>query len=244
MMSERHGTYRCYFPDAPSQKDLRAALLPDPDRLLERGECISSGREGNPRHLAKVAINGRAYLLKLYDCQGSFYRIKNVFRASRALRSLRAGQWLHSVGVSTPEPLACLEERQAGLLGRSYLLCPFLEGVRPLLAVWPELDAEGRWLYLRRLGGIMGRLHRAHIVHGDSNWRNILVGENRPGELRFWLVDLDCTRRYPRLAPARAERDIGHFLRDLSRSGAGAECMQLFRHHWRVALTNNQGDIR
>ncbi|ABA88518.1 kinase, putative [Syntrophotalea carbinolica DSM 2380] len=235
---ERRGVYRCYFARGTFLGEIKEALLPDPERLFRLGEKVSSGRSGNPRDQVKVVVGSKPYFVKRYNCQGTYYRIKNIFRASRALRSIRAGQLLLSIGIPTPAPLVGLEERHLGLLGRSYLVCPFLEGCRSLRDLWPELDDSRRQYFLRVLGGMMGRMHRAHVIHGDSNWRNILIGNEHTSHPQIWLVDLDGVRRYRRLPAERAERDIGHFLRDLSRIGADRETVQLFRRHWQHALNN------
>lgn len=233
---QRNGFFRCYYATGVSLEGIKEALLPDPEHLFRLGETVSSGRRGNPREQVKVVVEGTSYFLKRYNCQGIFYRVKNVFRASRALRSIRAGQLLLSIGIPTPAPLAGFEERHMGLLGRSYLVCPFLEGCRSLRDIWPELDASRRHYLLCKLGGMMGKMHRAHVIHGDSNWRNILIGQQEFAQPQIWFVDLDGVRCYRRLPVARAERDIGHFLRDLSRIGADQEAVQLFRRHWQRAL--------
>lgn len=238
IFSERSGFYRCYYAAGSDHRILKDALLPDPDRLFEQGEPVLSERKGNPRDLAKVIVAGTTYLIKRYSCRGKLYRIKNIFRASKALHSMRAGQLLMSIGVDTPEPLFCMEERHAGLLGQSYLVCPFLAGCRSLLHLWPDLDEGRRTAFLKELSEILGRMHRANVIHGDSNWRNILVSGEGRGRARFWFVDLDGVRRYRRLSRERAELDIAHFLRDLSRSGAGRETTELFRSHWQRALTH------
>lgn len=236
---QRSGVFRCYSPVDSFPSDLKDAFLPDPDRLFGQGAPVCSGRKGNPRDLVKVVVAGLPYFVKRYNCRGTLYRVKNIFRASKALRSMRAGQLLLSIGVLTPEPLLCLEERQAGLLGRSYLVCPFLDGCRSFFDLWPELDTARRRYYLKALGEIMGRMHRAHVIHGDSNWRNILVDDDGRRDPRFWFVDLDGVRRYRRLSAERAERDTGHFLRELTRLGADQEFSLLFRSHWQRAFAHH-----
>lgn len=239
VITARNGAFHCHYVTDLPQEIVRTFLQSDPDELFSRGEAVDSGRSGNPRDLARVMVAGKAFFLKRYNCQGRFYRIKNMFRRSRAQRAMRAGHLLLAAGVATPRPLICLEERSWRLLGRSYLVCPFLEGGRSMLDLWPELDATQRDLYMRRLGRLMGLLHSCGIIHGDSNWRNIVVREERGQDPQFWFVDLDGVRYYRRLKVARAERDIGHFLRDLTRNGASEEYTRLFRHHWQQALHLN-----
>lgn len=211
------------------------ALLPVPDVLFHKGERVDSGRVGNGCDRVRVEVESRPYFIKRYNCRGWTYRVKNMFRISRAHRAMRAGQALLACGILTPKPLVCLEERTFFLLGSSYLVCPFLEDTVSLMQLWPNLDNTRRVEILQRTAELFGIMHRHGIVHGDSNWRNILV-RNSLETPEFWLVDLDGTRRYRRLSYARAERDIGHFLRDLTRSGADGASARLFRDHWKRAL--------
>jgi tRNA A-37 threonylcarbamoyl transferase component Bud32 len=210
-------------------------LLPDPDDLFRQGENVDSGRVSNICDRAKVKVGKQFYFIKRYNCRGWKYRVKNMFRISRARRAMQAGQALQACGIRTPQPLVCLEERRFFLLGSSYLVCTFLEDTLSLLELWPDLDDKRRVEILRQVAELFGIMHRRGIVHGDSNWRNILV-RNASEKPEFWIVDLDGTRRYRRLTASRAERDIGHFLRDLTRSGAGEEFARLFRSHWERSL--------
>ena len=62
---------------------------------------------------------------------------------------MKAGQLLLSLGVPTPEPLVCMEERHGRLLGASYLVCPFLEGCHSLFDLWPRLELFRKRLYMQ-----------------------------------------------------------------------------------------------
>ncbi len=237
VVHERNGNFHSYYVPGSPVDMLQACLRPDPALLFSQGQSVSSGRSGNPRDLAKVVVGAKSYFIKRYNCQGNLYRFKYIFRASRARRAMKAGQLLLSLGVPTPEPLVCMEERHGRLLGDSYLVCPFLEGCHSLFDLWPGLELFRKRLYMQRLGELLGTLHRSGVIHGDSNWRNILVGEEEDTQPRFWFVDLDGVRRYRHLTFARAQRDTGHFLRELIRNGADEEFAQLFRHHWQKSLT-------
>lgn len=239
-VAECHGNWRIFRFPGPQSERLCQALLPDPERLFQKGEKVDSGRPGNQRALVRVEVENRSYFIKRYNCRGWWYRIKNMFRFSRARLSMKAGQVLLDWGVHTPQPLLCLDRRVWRLLGVSYLVCPYLDDAVSLMDLWPDLDADRRKESLCLAGRMFGTLHRRGIVHGDTNWRNILV-RNAWRKPDFWLVDLDGTRRYRRLTAARAEQDIGHFLRDLQRCGEGDEAASLFCHHWRRAICSCDG---
>lgn len=235
---ERHGNFRVCKIAGDESERLSRVLLPDPEHFFRLGEKVESGRHGNPRDLVRVTVDDRSYLIKRYNCRGWSYRVKNVFRFSRARRCLLAGQVLLDHGIHTPQPLLSLDQRNWRLLGDSYLVTPFLDDAVSLLELWPELDARWQARYLQSAGALFGRLHRLGIIHGDTNWRNILV---RPHSQKpeFWLVDLDGMRSYKRMSADRAIRDVGHFLRDLGRNGGDENAAALFRNHWQRAMDIN-----
>lgn len=193
-----------------------AALLPDPDRLLAQGE-VMPGR-GNSCVAARVRIAGRQYILKRYNCRGWAYRLRHVFRRSRALRTWLSARAFQLRGVPLPEPCLCLEERRWRLLERSYILTEYFEGASRLSDIYSQQSSERRRALLARLGIVFGRLHRFLGVHGDTNWDNILVRPDGEG-FAVALVDLDGSRILPWRRPARFAKDIWHFLRDMQRRG-------------------------
>ena len=82
--------------------------------------------------------------------------------------------------------------------------------------------------------GLLGRMNSLGIFHGDLNWRNIFVDETR-SRRTFLTVYIDDCRFAGRRDPARAERDLAHFLRDLQRVGAFGETAEVFLRDWRTA---------
>ncbi len=81
------------------------------------------------------------------------------------------------------------------------------------------------------LGATIGGMHRSGLVHGDLNWRNILVRQTLSG-LEIFLVDLDGCRFFKRISRAMAQRDMGHFFRDLQRNSATDAERRIFTQAW------------
>jgi tRNA A-37 threonylcarbamoyl transferase component Bud32 len=135
----------------------------------------------------------------------------------------------------TPRPIACLEERCLRLLGRSYLLFEMLDGAHSLLDSWAGLSDQGRRDVLSLLGTEIGTMHRFGLLHGDLNWRNILVRKgSRPLEVYF--VDLDGCSEVDRATGERAEKDMNHFFRDMQRNQATEQERALFQAAWEQAF--------
>lgn len=210
---------------------LAGALLPDPDRLFSTGDPDSSPWQSAGTDKAVICLQGQTYFIKRYNCQGAGYRVKNLLRPSRALRSWRNGWQFHQAQLPTVEPVLCLEERVFGFLGRSYIVFPQLTDAESLLDIWSSLASREQKALLLILANTFGCMHRRGIFHGDLNWRNILV-RKQSGEPQFFLVDLDGCRYRNGYREKLAQRDLAHFYRDMGRAVVSDMLVQEFRAAW------------
>ncbi len=232
LLRERRGPYRIGRVAGADSARLRDALWPDPGRLFDQGEAIQSRWQTRATDKVVVSVQGVSYFLKRYNCPGWGYRLKNVFRKSRGERSWEAAWLFQRLGIPTPLPLVWMEERRWRLLGTSILAFPNLCASRSLLEYWPGARGEEQLRILRRAAVVIGNMHRAGVLHGDLNWRNLLVQEEG-GAPEILLVDLDGYRQAGSLGVKDAEKDLAHFLRDLKRSGASEALGDHFRQTWR-----------
>jgi tRNA A-37 threonylcarbamoyl transferase component Bud32 len=237
---ERHGHFFTFLDSKPDNDDILSFLLPDPDRLFEFGETIQSAWQSAATDKTVVNLGGKKYFLKRYNCLGIGYRLKNIFRNSRALKSWWAGWKFLELGLPTPTPIVCLEKRHFRSLDRAYLLLELLDGANSLLDIWNDLNGEQRRNVLVLLGNEIGKMHRFGLLHGDLNWRNILVREtfNAP---EIFLVDLDGCRFFKKVSSELANRDMNHFFRDLQRKDTAEEERSYFMQAWKEKfyLTGN-----
>jgi tRNA A-37 threonylcarbamoyl transferase component Bud32 len=129
-----------------------------------------------------------------------------------------------------------VEERHYRLLGRSYIIFPFLDDGIDLLSLWPQLGVEERERCLTELAAILGHMHSRGVYHGDTNWRNILV--RRQGEAwSFFFIDLDGCVFLKKPQKDRALRDLQHFIRDLERHQVSPQLQEMFVERWKQALS-------
>jgi tRNA A-37 threonylcarbamoyl transferase component Bud32 len=231
----RRGDFVVFHDSSEAYAEVVATLLPDPDRLFAAGQAIQSPWQSAATDKTVVKIGGRSYFFKRYNCLGGGYRLKNLFRNSRALKSWWAGWKFLELGLPTPRPIACLEERRLRLLGRSYLLFELLDGAQSLLDRWAGLSAEGRRDVLSLLGSEIGNMHRRGLLHGDLNWRNVLVREISRS-LEVYFVDLDGCSDAGGVNREQAEKDMSHFFRDMQRNQATGEETALFMASWEKAF--------
>ncbi|TRO82740.1 hypothetical protein FL622_06060 [Desulfuromonas acetexigens] len=226
---EIHGPFRVFQRNNRSVTDLLDGLLPDPDQVIAGGEVF---KEGSRNHSVRVELAGLPYFLKRYNCRGWGYRLGNLLRQSRAVRTWRVHLEFLRRGIPIQDPLLCLEERKFRLLGRSYLLTGFVEGASSLMELWPTLTVEEKPSLLRCLAEQLGHMHRFAALHGDLKWYNILIR----CEAATWqpkLVDLDGSRVLRRVSARKAREDIGRFLRDLEAHESDPRLKTLFEEIWR-----------
>lgn len=231
LIKERHGRFVVYLDSTTKNSELLGVLLPDPDRLFDTGVEIQSDWQSAATDKTVVNLGGKRYFLKRYNCLGVGYRLKNIFRNSRALKSWWAGWKFQELGLSTPTPIVCLEERHLSLLGRSYLLFEMIDNAASLLDSWPSFNDARRRDVLTFAGAKIGKMHRLGLLHGDLNWRNILVRESSSSR-EIDLVDLDGSRYVKKVTREQAQKDMSHFFRDLQRNQATELESELFSATW------------
>ena len=202
--------YRCF-----SEGNWSLAVLPERwnqelrDRVLSLVEqqCISK----HPQTL-KLRYpdreGGDCLFLKIFHRARRLRLFKDVFRQSKAVRSLRQGLALTEAGFNVPTTVAAGELRSFALLERAFFLTlavdaqpapQFLRDRQRVKAGNISLiDKRGA---LRQLAEQIRRLHRLGFVHGDLVPTNILVSDVEGGGFRFVLIDNDRTRRYPCWVP-------------------------------------------
>jgi len=117
------------------------------------------------------------------------------FRPSKAWRSMVHAERLLELGIGTPEPVACIEFKDAGCLRESYYICRY----------WPpDIDLAGLLYRGDSLGANTDSLlehlarftllqHDGGVLHPDYNPGNILVRSNG-ASFDFALVDLNRLR--------------------------------------------------
>jgi len=147
---------------------------------------------------------GSLFYLKIFHWAGGLAAIKDLFRYSKAFRSLCQTVALSRAGFDVPTTIAAGEFRRFGILSRAFVVTPEIRGQSAPLFLLnchalgpPVLPLAKKRDSLMRLAETIRRLHRMGFVHGDLVPSNIFISETDGGSLRFYLMDNDRTRRYP-----------------------------------------------
>ena len=119
-------------------------------------------------------------------------------RRSKALRSMVNAQKLLEKGISTPDPVACIEYRHAGCLRRSYYVCRYWRHDYDLTALLYRGVSCGSntKALLEQLARFTAAQHDHGVLHCDYNPGNILV-RSKDGGFDFSVIDLNRLRFKP-----------------------------------------------
>jgi Lipopolysaccharide kinase (Kdo/WaaP) family len=156
---------------------------------------------------APFAADADVFFLKIFHGFSGVSMFKDIFRDSKAFRSLRQAAALARFDFNVPIAVAAGEQRKHRLLRKAFILTLGLQG-QPLPAFLRQHGMNGQgmsWLEKRRglkqLALEIRRLHRLGFVHGDLVPTNVFVSRSAAGRNRLFLMDNDRTRRYPRWFP-------------------------------------------
>lgn len=177
-------------------------LILNPDYEHLRGYLLDIGRhfetEGREIHRGRNSIrvcvaDGLELNVKRYGIPSLFNRfVYSFLRKPKGLRAYRYPQVLLARGFETPVPVAYIEERHGGLIGRSYfvsLQCPY----RRRFYEFGDASVAGCADVVRAFARFTARLHEAGILHLDYSPGNILF-DSVGGEWRFSLIDTNRMR--------------------------------------------------
>jgi hypothetical protein len=139
--------------------------------------------------------------VKQYRNVTAWGKLKDSLRVSKGKVSWIAANELFRQGISGLKPLAYVEKARVGLLEESFFMmespADYLEMDRYLIKSFgngPSRDLiTKKREFIQQFAQCIGRLHRAHIYHGDLKTCNILTRESAV-DWDFSLIDLDAVR--------------------------------------------------
>jgi tRNA A-37 threonylcarbamoyl transferase component Bud32 len=162
--------------------------------------------------VAAVPIADKWFVIKRYNVKSKSYRLKRTLTQTRAKKSWKSAHRLLFRGISTPPPVAMMEERRGALKGVSYFVCEYIAGTTASAYFTPHnIDLkEGRGV-AREVLKVLNQLYVENISHGDLKASNILLNEKS-----VFLIDLDAMRfhRNSYYFNFRTKKDKNRFMRN------------------------------
>ena len=183
-IAEPYRVYRDQIRELPLCLDDRGVTLHTGRNLIKRLDIASSGGDSIAVVVKAFAVPARV--------RGFIYA---HLRQSKALRCLTNAKHLVERGVSTPEPIACIEYESYGCLQRSYYVCRYWPHDYDLTALLYRGASQGSdtRVLLARLARFTAAQHEHGVLHHDYNPGNILV-RSAADRFEFSLVDLNRLR--------------------------------------------------
>jgi tRNA A-37 threonylcarbamoyl transferase component Bud32 len=154
------------------------------DGLMDAGKIL---KDGNTCYVSGVNWNGKAVVVKRYNHKGFIHSLRHTIKRSRARRAWLHGHRLGMLNISTPKPLAYIEQRKGMLVWKSYLVTEYVEGQKLYDFLRDgNVTKEKRSQTTQQVKELLDKLGEYRISHGDLKHTNILITENGPV-----LSDLD-----------------------------------------------------
>lgn len=192
----------------------RGCLDPFLVSILERPDDFLFGAARHLKHSRDVTLaplprpGNRGWVLRRLNYGKLRHRLRDFFRAARAVRAFRMGLRLEQAGIPTPRVLAAGELRRWRWPVRAYLLTEEIPGARTLAELIQMPASEARQP-VRRLAVVLAWLHNQGLSHRDLKPSNVLFDDRG----QPFLIDLDGVRRVRFGARSRAVKDLTRLVR-------------------------------
>jgi len=172
----------------PKYNELTSFVNSIPSRFGLEGEMIYDERN----QLKRYSAEGYDLIVKRFRKPHIINQIAYSFiRPSKAERSYRYALLLLEKGISTPSPIAFIEDKKAGLLNYSYYICLFEKEYSHIRK--QMLGEEGGKVFQKELAIYIAGLHNKGILNNDLSPGNILFRKEGT-QVLFSLIDINRMR--------------------------------------------------
>ena len=201
----------------------------DLDHVLTRPDCRILKLQSKVV-VGRVETPAGALYVKRYTVFAWRVALASLFQPSPAFAAWAAADLLDGRGFATPERVAAVEYRKAGLLRRSFFVTREVVGGVTADVRWREILADddgprrrtARRALARALGDLFRRLHAAGVYHNDLKDVNVLV-TGPPAAPRCVLLDLEHVRALRRIGRRRRTKNLVQLARTLGREATATD---------------------
>lgn len=173
-----------------SYEHLRDYIAALPKNFESSGDVLYKGRN---EVRAMTAPDGTEIVVKRFGRLSLLRRaIYSTLESTKARRAYDYGMRFRKLGADTPEPVACIEICEGGLLADAYFVS-LKSDFKPLFGPLVEAEVFDRKL-ADKVARLMADLHSRGAMHGDPNLNNILYGKKDDGGLELQLIDTNRSR--------------------------------------------------
>lgn len=186
---------------------LRNEIEQIPSRFDIEGEVIYRVRNC----IKKIDANGEMWNVKSFQTPITLNQfIYRHLRKSKAERSYKTALQLLSLGISTPQPIAYIVERNLWTIKRSYYISQHIDYDYTLGDLFHNPPHDAPRIITECLKYIAS-FHRKGLYFIDLSVGNILIKRQPDGAFTFYLIDLNRAAFYNR--PLTCSESIKAFCR-------------------------------
>ena len=158
----------------------------------------------NARNEVRVFKQGEGKIAaKRFRVSPLHQRIDYTFRRpSKAKRAYEYGLKLLELGISTPEPIACIEEYSFGLFRRGYVVFTYC-GDPDARLLRDEYDSHDD--LINAIAHFLVEMHEKGFLHGDTNLSNFLYRKDPESPTGYHITTIDINRSHFVENPSREE---------------------------------------
>lgn len=163
--------------------------------------------------------------------------IRNLFKKSRALNSWEIANFMVERGIPTPKPIAFGEKRKMGLLIKAFYMTELIDNAVNIYDYFlKNKDRFDKFETFKRkaitdTSLIVGKLHRAGIVHNDLKRNNIIITSDKGNML--YLIDIESAKIKSEIPDDDRIRDILRLYRSFKNVLTDWEMMIFLRNYFR-----------
>lgn len=172
----------------PKYEALKATIQELPQQFEKEGIIIYDSRNT----VGVFKVGDERMVVKRFRRSRLHQRFDYTFiRPSKAKRAYTYALKLQELNISTPEPIACIEEYHWGLFYRGYLVSAFCgdPDTRLLRDEWEEHDD-----LINALAHFLVEMHEKGFMHGDTNLSNFLYKEDKNSPTGYRITTIDINR--------------------------------------------------
>ncbi len=171
---------------APAYSYLQYFLINISATFDQEGKTIYKARN----EIKVMDIDGITIVVKKYKRPHIINQIAyGYFRKSKAQRAFLYAQKLLSLAITTPAPLAFIEEKRYGLLKESYFISQFCHYPHLMRELW-DYKASDKSALIRAFAAFTASIHNEQVYPIDYSPGNILF-EKSQKEYHFALIDIN-----------------------------------------------------
>ena len=175
-------TFTKFTACARDNADWLAPLLQNPDAFM-KADII---KRGNTCTVARATLNGHKLIIKRYNIKGVWHWLTRFWRPSRAWHSWLAAHRLRFWEISTPEPIALIEERLGPFRKRAWFISEEIYGPNMAEHMASHAGGEIPDSEKQSLRSLFDQLIQHRITHGDMKATNFIWANSH-----WAVIDLD-----------------------------------------------------